>query len=160
MAQHKKKNDPNYLLIMIILLGLVVVYSIVQNGSSDDMTNLPMVDPDIEIVTTSSGLQYQEIEIGTGQIAKAGDSVSVHYTGWLEDETKFDSSVDRNTPFDFDLGAGAVIRGWDEGVQGLAVGGKRLLIIPSELGYGPSGAGGVIPPNATLIFMVELLDIN
>ncbi|MCK5345998.1 MAG: FKBP-type peptidyl-prolyl cis-trans isomerase [Candidatus Heimdallarchaeota archaeon] len=114
----------------------------------------------MEIITTSSGLQYQEIEIGTGQIAKAGDSVSVHYSGWLEDETKFDSSVDRNTPFDFNLGAGAVIRGWDEGVQGIAVGGKRLLIIPSDLGYGPSGAGGVIPPGATLIFMVELLEIN
>ena len=160
MAHYKKKKDPNYLLIMIFLLGLVVVYSLFQNGSSDDMTNLPMVDPDIEIFSTSSGLQYQDIEIGTGQIAEAGDSVSVHYTGWLEDETKFDSSVDRNTPFDFNLGAGAVIRGWDEGVQGIAVGGKRLLIIPSDLGYGPSGAGGVIPPGATLIFMVELLEIN
>lgn len=156
----KKKDDPNYFLIFLVLLIIIVVYSVVDNGSKKEMTNSPMVDPNIEIITTSSGLQYQEIEIGEGQTAKAGDAISVHYTGWLEDETKFDSSVDRDTPFDFNLGVGSVIKGWDEGVQGMNVGGKRLLIIPSNLGYGPTGAGGVIPPNATLIFMVDLLGIN
>ena len=110
-------------------------------------------------VTTSSGLQYVEITIGTGATAKAGQTVSVHYTGWLENGNKFDSSVDRGQPFSFPLGAGRVIKGWDEGVQGMQVGGKRKLIIPSNLGYGARGAGGAIPPHATLIFEVELLGV-
>ena len=108
-------------------------------------------------VTTSSGLQYIDLKVGTGAPAQAGQTVSVHYTGWLESGKKFDSSVDRGQPFSFPLGAGRVIKGWDEGVQGMKVGGKRKLIIPSNLGYGARGAGGVIPPNATLIFEVELL---
>ena len=108
-------------------------------------------------ITTGSGLQYEEITIGSGATAKAGNLVSVHYTGWLIDGTKFDSSKDRNEPFDFNLGAGQVIRGWDEGVQGMQVGGVRKLTIPPELGYGARGAGGVIPPNATLVFEVEFL---
>jgi FKBP-type peptidyl-prolyl cis-trans isomerase len=111
-------------------------------------------------VTTASGLRYVELALGTGAEAKAGDRVQVHYTGWLEDGTKFDSSVDRGTPFAFPLGAGRVIKGWDEGVAGMKVGGKRKLIIPAELGYGDRGAGGVIPPKATLIFEVELLKVN
>ena len=110
-------------------------------------------------VTTDSGLKYEDSVVGEGAEAAAGQKVSVHYTGWLENGSKFDSSKDRNDPFQFNLGAGQVIRGWDEGVQGMKVGGSRKLTIPSELGYGARGAGGVIPPNATLIFEVELLDI-
>jgi len=105
-------------------------------------------------------LKIEDEVVGTGAEAKPGDRVSVHYTGWLTDGTKFDSSKDRGTPFAFSLGAGEVIQGWDQGVAGMKVGGKRKLTIPSELGYGARGAGGVIPPNATLIFDVELLDIG
>ena len=110
-------------------------------------------------VTTSSGLQYIDLTVGTGATAQAGQTVTAHYTGWLENGKKFDSSVDRGQPFSFPLGAGRVIKGWDEGVQGMKVGGKRKLIIPSNLGYGARGAGGVIPPNATLIFEVQLLGV-
>ncbi len=108
-------------------------------------------------ITTASGLIIEDLQVGTGAEAAAGQYVSVHYTGWLTDGTKFDSSKDRGDPFEFPLGAGHVIRGWDEGVQGMKVGGSRKLTIPSNLGYGPRGAGGVIPPNATLVFEVELL---
>jgi FKBP-type peptidyl-prolyl cis-trans isomerase FkpA len=109
---------------------------------------------------TDSGLKYDDLVEGEGEVATAGQRVSVHYTGWLTDGSKFDSSVDRNEPFSFMLGRGMVIRGWDEGVQGMRAGGKRKLTIPSQLGYGATGAGGVIPPNATLVFDVELLSIN
>ena len=105
-------------------------------------------------------LKYEDLKEGTGDEAKKGDVVEVHYTGWLTDKTKFDSSLDRKQPFSFKLGAGRVIKGWDEGVAGMKVGGKRQLRIPPELGYGDRGAGGVIPPNATLIFDVELLDVK
>ncbi len=111
-------------------------------------------------VTTASGLQYIDLAEGEGDAAEAGRPVSVHYTGWLTDGTKFDSSVDRNQSFQFNLGAGQVIAGWDEGVSGMKVGGKRKLTIPPELGYGAAGAGGVIPPGATLVFDVELLEIH
>ncbi len=118
------------------------------------------------MITTASGLQYLDTVPGTGAEAKAGQRVRVHYTGWLHDPTadhgrgrKFDSSKDRNDPFAFPLGAGHVIGGWDEGVQGMKVGGTRTLLIPPELGYGARGAGGVIPPNATLVFEVELLAV-
>ena len=110
--------------------------------------------------TTASGLQYWDIVVGTGATAAAGNLVSVHYTGWLTNGQKFDSSVDRGQPFSFPLGAGQVIKGWDEGVAGMKVGGKRQLRIPPELGYGAGGAGGVIPGNATLIFDVELLQVS
>ena len=113
--------------------------------------------------TTASGLQYEDTTVGDGAEARAGQDVTVHYTGWLYNDgaqgAKFDSSKDRNDPFVFALGAGMVIRGWDEGVQGVKIGGKRTLIIPAELGYGARGAGGVIPPNATLKFDVELLAV-
>ena len=113
------------------------------------------------LITTSSGLQFEDIVLGTGAIAKAGQNVSVHYTGWLFNDgvqgAKFDSSKDRGQPFQFSLGAGQVIKGWDEGVQGMLVGGSRRLVIPAELGYGARGAGGVIPPNATLLFEVDFL---
>jgi len=115
--------------------------------------------PEGKEVTTSSGLQYIDLKVGLGPTAQAGQTVSVHYTGWLENGKKFDSSVDRGQPFSFPLGAGRVIKGWDEGVQGMKVGGKRKLIIPSQLGYGARGAGAAIPPNATLIFEVELLGV-
>ena len=111
-------------------------------------------------VTTPSGLKYVDQVVGTGEAAVAGKTVNVHYTGWLENGKKFDSSVDRGQPFSFPLGAGRVIKGWDEGVQGMKVGGKRKLTIPSDLGYGSRGAGGVIPANATLIFDVELLGVR
>ena len=111
--------------------------------------------------TLSSGLQYEDVVVGDGDQASTGNQVSVHYTGWLFEDgktgTKFDSSKDRGEPFRFPLGAGHVIRGWDEGVSGMKVGGTRRLVIPPELGYGARGAGGVIPPNATLLFEVDLL---
>jgi FKBP-type peptidyl-prolyl cis-trans isomerase FkpA len=109
--------------------------------------------------TTPSGLVIEEIVEGTGATATAGQTVSVHYTGWLTNGSKFDSSKDRDDPFDFPLGGRQVIAGWDEGVQGMKVGGTRKLTIPPDLGYGARGAGGVIPPNATLVFEVELLEI-
>jgi peptidylprolyl isomerase len=111
-------------------------------------------------VTTGSGLQYIDVEHGSGDGPKAGETVVVHYTGWLEDGTKFDSSVDRGRPFSFAIGTGQVIRGWDEGLATMQLCGKRRLIIPSDLGYGARGSGNVIPPNATLIFDVELLEIR
>lgn len=111
-------------------------------------------------VTTASGLKYIDMKEGTGPSPKTGQRVTVHYTGRLKDGTKFDSSVDRGNPFSFTIGVGQVIRGWDEGVATMKVGGKRQLIIPSNLAYGERGAGGVIPPNAELTFDVELLGIQ
>ena len=106
------------------------------------------------------GLKYEDLVEGEGAVAENGQKVTVHYTGWLEDGTKFDSSVDRNSPFSFMLGKGRVIRGWDMGVEKMRVGGKRKLTIPPQLGYGASGAGNVIPPNAVLVFEVEVLDVE
>ena len=118
----------------------------------------------MQTISTPSGLQYIDNKVGTGATAKSGDTLSMHYTGWLYEKgqkgKKFDSSVDRGQPFSFPLGAGRVIKGWDEGVAGMKVGGQRSLIIPPQLGYGSSGAGGVIPPNATLLFDVELIAIK
>ncbi len=115
---------------------------------------------DADYQTTASGLKYYDFVVGTGASPKQGQQVTVHYTGWLVDGKKFDSSLDRGQPFGFAIGAGQVIRGWDEGVMSMKVGGKRQLVIPAELGYGARGAGGVIPPNATLIFEVELLGVK
>ena len=116
------------------------------------------------MITTATGLQYEDTVVGDGAEATKGQTVTVHYTGWLydggEQGAKFDSSKDRRDPFQFILGAGMVIRGWDEGVAGMKIGGARTLIIPSDLGYGSRGAGGVIPPNATLQFDVELLELS
>ena len=116
-----------------------------------------------KMMTTADGLKYIDVKVGTGPEAK-GKTATVHYTGWLYENgakgKKFDSSVDRGEPFDFRVGAGQVIKGWDEGVAGMKVGGKRTLIIPPQLGYGARGAGGVIPPNATLMFDVELLAVK
>ena len=109
--------------------------------------------------TTPNGLVYEDLDVGEGAEAAPGQDVTVHYTGWLADGTKFDSSKDRDQPFVFRLGKGQVIKGWEEGVAGMKVGGKRKLTIPPQLGYGARGAGGVIPPDATLTFEVELLEV-
>ena len=138
-----------YILSLVVMVVLTV--SLGVGGSMAENT---------QEVTTPSGLKYVDHVVGTGDAAVAGKTVNVHYTGWLENGKKFDSSVDRGQPFSFPLGAGRVIKGWDEGVQGMKVGGKRKLTIPSDLGYGSRGAGGVIPPNATLIFDVELLGVR
>lgn len=133
--------------------------------AADSTTKTIDAKADAKTLTTSaSGLQYKDIKIGSGAAAKAGTKVTVHYTGWLQNPDgsvgkKFDSSRDGNQPFSFVLGAGNVIKGWDEGVQGMQVGGQRRLVIPAALGYGQRGAGGVIPPGATLIFDVELLSL-
>ena len=116
--------------------------------------------PSANAVTTASGLIYEDLQVGDGTTAQSGNTVSVNYTGWLADGTKFDSSLDRGQPFEFTLGAGEVIAGWDEGVAGMLENGTRLLIIPPELGYGASGSGSTIPPNATLTFEVQLVDVK
>ncbi len=126
-------------------------------------TNKPMSDTakkTAEIVTTTSGLKYEEVKAGDGASPATGQTVEVHYTGTLENGTKFDSSRDRGQTFKFQIGVGQVIKGWDEGVGSMKVGGRRNLIIPPNLGYGERGAGGVIPPNATLLFDVELIGIS
>lgn len=132
-------------------------------GAEPLSLNLSHTRLTMTITTTQSGLQYEDVTVGDGAEATAGKYVTVHYTGWLYENgqagRKFDSSKDRNDPFAFSLGAGHVIKGWDEGVQGMKVGGTRKLIIPAELGYGARGAGGVIPPNATLLFEVDLLEV-
>ena len=122
-------------------------------------TYAPELDVDLATFQrTPTGLYVKDLEPGTGAVAATGQTVSVHYTGWLPDGTKVDSSVDRNEPLSFPLGAGQVIAGWEEGVAGMQVGGRRKLVIPPSLGYGAGGMGGIIPPNATLVFEVELLD--
>jgi FKBP-type peptidyl-prolyl cis-trans isomerase len=126
-----------------------------QLVSAEGKTKLAQVNA--SKVTTASGLQYVDEVVGNGPMPKPGQTVSVHYTGWLTNGQKFDSSVDRGSPFEFVLGQGQVIRGWDEGVASMKIGGKRKLTIPPDLAYGNRGAGGVIPPNATLVFQVELL---
>ncbi len=145
----RRKNG--LVLALVALGGMQVACS---GSTEDDKTK------EGKIVTTKSGLKYQDLRAGTGKTAAKGDTVVVHYTGWLKNGKKFDSSKDRNRPFDFKLGAGMVIKGWDEGVAGMKVGGKRKLMIPPDLGYGADGAGDDIPPNAELIFEVELLEVK
>ena len=133
----------------LIALGMLTINPLQGATMSDSKT-----------VTTPSGLKYEDVTPGTGEAATAGKTVSVHYTGWLTNGKKFDSSKDRGQPFEFPLGGGRVIKGWDEGVAGMKVGGVRKLTIPASLGYGSRGAGGVIPPDATLVFDVELLGVR
>jgi FKBP-type peptidyl-prolyl cis-trans isomerase len=133
-----------------VLMALVGIFLLPFAGHAAEET----------MIKTSSGLQYAELVVGKGREAHAGEKATVHYTGTLEDGTKFDSSKDRNQPFSFQLGAGRVIKGWDEGVEGMKIGGTRKLVIPSDLGYGARGAGSSVPPNATLIFIVELLGLH
>jgi FKBP-type peptidyl-prolyl cis-trans isomerase FkpA len=137
------------------ILAILLAVSVAGGGQATK----PGGTMDEKVVTTPTGLKYVDLVVGTGVEAEKGKTVSVHYTGWLTDGKKFDSSVDRGQPFSFALGAGRVIKGWDEGVAGMKVGGKRKLMIPPQLGYGERGAGGVIPPNAELIFEVQLLDV-
>ena len=138
---------------VLSLVGLTVfTFAEEKKMSSNEAAGL--------VVTTESGLQYLDLVVGTGRQAELGDTATVHYTGWLADGRKFDSSVDRKEPFSFRVGAGQVIKGWDEGVGTMKVGGKRKLTIPPQLGYGARGAGNVIPPNATLTFDVELLGLR
>ena len=147
------KQNLLLLLLAFAIVGTAFGRAAQDNSSPTKMTGKPK--------TTSSGVEYWDIVVGTGAPAVKGKPVKVHYTGWLASSgKKFDSSVDRGQPFVFKLGAGEVIQGWDDGVAGMKVGGKRQLRIPPDLGYGIHGAGGVIPPNATLIFDVELIDVN
>lgn len=132
----------------------------VQAEESPDLEELETEPPVTDLQTTESGLQYADLQVGDGASPEKGDTVVVQYTGRLEDGTVFDSSYQRSQPFSFTLGVGQVIQGWDEGVASMQVGGKRRLVIPPELAYGSRGAGGVIPPNATLEFDVELLDVR
>ena len=144
--------------VVLGVMGLGALALVAETGSGGGSGGPSPVSG--QPMPTPSGLEYIEVQVGSGAVASAGQQVSVHYTGWLTDGTKFDSSVDRGQPFQFALGRRQVIAGWDEGVAGMRVGGKRRLIIPPNLGYGASGAGGVIPPNATLIFDVELLGVQ
>lgn len=144
-------------LIVPATLVLFVTLSVTSEAAQMNPAEKPQGGQE---VTTDSGLKYSDVVVGNGREAALGDTATVHYTGWLTDGKKFDSSVDRKEPFSFRVGAGQVIKGWDEGVAGMKVGGKRKLTIPPQLGYGARGAGGVIPPNATLIFDVELLGLR
>lgn len=150
--------------VTLAALGLIAASGCAQSQTAAPAASKKKETP--KMITTPSGLNYVDEVLGTGAEAKAGQTVTVHYTGWLLDESaankrgkKFDSSKDRGDPFQFPLGGGRVIKGWDEGVQGMKVGGKRILTIPASIGYGARGAGGVIPPNATLIFEVDLLAV-
>jgi len=147
-------------MITIRLAGAALALAIIAACTPAGRSNAA----DTQVTEMPDGLKYTDIKIGDGAAAKAGNKVTVNYTGWLYENgvkgKKFDSSLDRNQPFQFTLGAHQVIPGWDEGVAGMKVGGKRTLIIPPELGYGARGAGGAIPPNATLIFDVDLLQVQ
>lgn len=138
----------------------ILALSLVMLGMAEARPD-PDPEPKPKKIKTASGLEYEDLKVGKGEEAKKDTTVQVHYTGWLaKDLSKFDSSLDRREPFSFKLGAGRVIKGWDEGVAGMKVGGKRKLYIPAKLGYGARGAGGVIPANADLIFEVELLKVS
>jgi FKBP-type peptidyl-prolyl cis-trans isomerase len=144
-------------LIAVITFVATVVFAQGDSAKPDNKAPTKVTGPSTKM---PSGLEYWDIKVGTGPTASAGHTVKVHYTGWLTNGKKFDSSIDRGEPFSFELGGGQVIKGWDQGVAGMKVGGKRQLRIPPELAYGDRGAGGAVPPNATLIFDVELLGVQ
>jgi FKBP-type peptidyl-prolyl cis-trans isomerase len=147
-----------------LVFALVAILAIAYGCGKSEKAGTPSASGPVKVsgspTTTSTGLQYWDIVVGSGPTAAPGNLVHVHYSGFLTSGAKFDSSRDRGEPFSFPLGDGQVIKGWDEGVAGMKVGGQRQLRIPPELGYGATGAGGVIPPNATLIFDVELLGVD
>ncbi len=154
---------------MRTLLVIPMVFSLAACGGEDEGSTAPLTNADFAselnvdlsaMMRTASGLYLQDLLVGSGDEAVAGTTVSVHYAGWLPNGTKFDSSRDRNDPFVFQLGAGLVIGGWDEGVVGMRIGGMRKLVIPPHLGYGAAGAGSAIPGNATLVFDIELLSVT
>jgi peptidylprolyl isomerase len=154
------RNVEKLLVLILLLVGVVMAAcSDRDTRPSGEAKPATAASGAAEAVATASGLSYVDLVAGSGPAPTEGKTVKVHYTGWLENGTKFDSSVDRGEPFVFTIGAGEVIPGWDEGVMSMKVGGKRRLIVPPQLGYGAAGAGGVIPPDATLIFEVELLDV-
>ncbi len=142
--------------LLVVKYSLVVCLAVLLSACGDK----PAADSGSQPAANATELKMEDKKVGSGTLAEAGKMVQVHYTGWLTDGTKFDSSKDRGEPFTFQLGAGQVIRGWDQGVAGMKVGGIRKLTIPSSLGYGERGTGGVIPPNATLVFEVELLGVQ
>ena len=149
-----------WLLLLTFLVAFVTACGGSDSSDSSSSSNAEVNMDSNSTVTTSSGLQYTDLVVGTGTEASSGATAVVHYTGWLLDGTKFDSSLDRGVPFEFVIGRGRVIKGWDEGVLTMNVGGKRELIIPPNLAYGDQGAGGVIPPGATLKFEVELIELK
>lgn len=153
-----KKNFAAAAIILGVMVALAAGQSATQRAKATN-TNAPtkVTGPGVK---TDSGLQYWDIRVGTGQVAKEGSHVRVHYTGWLTNGKKFDSSLDAGKPFDFTIGNGEVIKGWEEGVTGMKVGGKRQLRIPPSLAYGAQGYPGAIPPNATLIFDIQLLNVE
>lgn len=157
-----KRRSQRTILGVLAILVLIAIGALAYSafGRRNQPAPAQTMPASSSMVTTASGLQYQDLVIGSGPEAKSGDTVSMNYTGTLEDGTKFDSSYDRNQTFDFVLGSGNVIKGWDEGIVGMKVGGKRKLVIPPDLAYGAQGYPPVIPPNATLLFEVELMAIK
>lgn len=155
-AKQKEKKRKREIILLGLLVAALAIYGITR-FRQQKQNQFALGE---NMITTESGLQYEDLVSGKGAEAQPGDEVEVHYTGWLQDGTKFDSSVDRDQSFEFTLGADQVIPGWDEGVAGMRVGGVRQLVVPPELGYGSQGAGTIIPPNATLIFEVKLLAVN
>jgi FKBP-type peptidyl-prolyl cis-trans isomerase len=159
----KSSNKYAVLVVSVVIMGILSILSMHNASMAAEQrinNRMTIAQAPGGFTTTVSGLQYKDAVVGTGATPRTGQTVSVHYTGYLTNGTKFDSSVDRGQPFQFQIGEGQVIKGWDEGVGTMHVGGKRRLIIPPDLGYGSNGAGNAIPPNATLVFDVQLLGVQ